>query len=385
MFAFFRSAPTHRLVLALSSVLGVLVVGVAIAVAASSSGPVPPQKPLSAALHDALAGPRVAGVTARIQFTNRLVESSSLPQGTPLLQSASGRLWASQDGRARLELQSERGDAEVLWDGTNLTVYDVTSNTVYKLAVPGKASADTSHGGPGLPGVAEIERMLVQLARDANVSGAVPSNVAGREAYTVRVAPKHDGGLLGAIELAWDAGNATPLRAAVYAAGNPSPVLELAATEIAYGPVEADVFSISVPAGASVVDLSPPSASHAGRAVVTGMSAVQSELPFKVAAPATLAGLPRREVHLASVNSTKAATIVYGEGLGGIAVLETASGSSSKGKGLESLPAVSINGSTGHELATELGTVVTLRRAGVQYTVIGSVPPAAAEAAARAL
>jgi len=116
-----------------------------------------------------------------------------------------------------------------------------------------------------------------------------------------------------------------------------------------------------------------------------GMAAVQSELPFKVAAPATLAGLPRREVHLASVNSTKAATVVYGEGLGGIAVLETASSSSSEGKGIESLPAVSINGSTGHELATALGTIVTFRRAGVQYTVLGSVPPAAAEAAARAL
>jgi hypothetical protein len=115
------------------------------------------------------------------------------------------------------------------------------------------------------------------------------------------------------------------------------------------------------------------------------MSAVQKALPFKVAAPATLAGLPRREVRLVSVNSAKAATIVYGEGLGGIAALETAPSSSPEGKGLESLPPVSINGSTGHELATALGTVVTFRRAGVQYTVIGSVPPAAAEAAARAL
>jgi hypothetical protein len=46
---------------------------------------------------------------------------------------------------------------------------------------------------------------------------------------------------------------------------------------------------------------------------------------------------------------------------------------------------VSINGSNGHELATALGTVLTFGRAGVQYTVIGSVPAAAAEAAARAL
>ena len=37
------------------------------------------------------------------------------------------------------------------------------------------------------------------------------------------------------------------------------------------------------------------------------------------------------------------------------------------------------------ELATALGTMVRFERSGVQYTVIGSVPPSAAEAAARAL
>jgi len=42
-------------------------------------------------------------------------------------------------------------------------------------------------------------------------------------------------------------------------------------------------------------------------------------------------------------------------------------------------------GADGQELATALGTMVRFTRGGVQYTVIGSVPPNAAEAAARAL
>jgi hypothetical protein len=46
---------------------------------------------------------------------------------------------------------------------------------------------------------------------------------------------------------------------------------------------------------------------------------------------------------------------------------------------------VSIAGATGQELATALGTMVRFTRGGVAYTVIGSVPPAAAEAAARGL
>ena len=49
------------------------------------------------------------------------------------------------------------------------------------------------------------------------------------------------------------------------------------------------------------------------------------------------------------------------------------------------LPTVSIDGIQAQELATPLGTVVRFERGGVAYAVIGSVPPATAEAAARAL
>jgi hypothetical protein len=46
---------------------------------------------------------------------------------------------------------------------------------------------------------------------------------------------------------------------------------------------------------------------------------------------------------------------------------------------------VSINGVSGQEIDTALGTVVRFSRAGVEYTVIGSVSPRLADAAARAL
>jgi hypothetical protein len=49
------------------------------------------------------------------------------------------------------------------------------------------------------------------------------------------------------------------------------------------------------------------------------------------------------------------------------------------------LPQVSLDGVTAHELATQLGTALTWKRGGVSYVLAGSVPPAAAEAAARDL
>ena len=47
--------------------------------------------------------------------------------------------------------------------------------------------------------------------------------------------------------------------------------------------------------------------------------------------------------------------------------------------------AVSIGGATGHELPTALGTLITVERGGVSYTLVGSLPPNAAEAALRAV
>src|SRR6266536_1349598 len=106
--------------------------GAAIAVAASGgSGPTPPPKPLAEALHDSLAGPASEGVTARIKFTNKLFPSGAITGqvGSALMSGASGRLWATNDGRGRLELQSDAGDVQVVWNDTEVTVYDASSNT----------------------------------------------------------------------------------------------------------------------------------------------------------------------------------------------------------------------------------------------------------------
>ena len=83
--------------------------------------------------------------------------------------------------------------------------------------------------------------------------------------------------------------------------------------------------------------------------------------------------------------------MTYGKGLGGIAVLQSAAQArrrpptAQRDGGGAQLPTVSINGVSGQELDTALGTVVRFERGGVGYTVAGSVPPAAAEAAARGL
>ena len=412
---FLRTASTGRLLGLLAAVVLVVGGGSAIAVAATTSNPVPRAAGLATALHRALSAPKVAGISADISFTDNLVDSSDFTgQGTdPLLQGASGRLWLTADGRLRIELQSDDGDAEVVLDHRRFWISDPAQHTVYAGTLPGSEPSDPS--GPGstgassgqaIPSIAEIQSELTRLTASAGISGAQPTDVAGRAAYQVTISPKTSGGLVGSAQLAWDAVTGVPLDLAVYARGDTTPVLELEATHIAYGAVPDSDVEIAPPTGFRIVHLGGGSGStaaggsgSAGSAsgdhpAVHGLRAVSAAVPFTLQAPVTLAGRTRGDVSLIGHGT---ALITYGTGPGALAVVESAaaagstagagganaSGSTSPG-GL-SLPTPTVNGQTATELSTPLGTVLHVTQRGVADTVIGSVPAAVAVQAAGGL
>jgi outer membrane lipoprotein-sorting protein len=418
--AFLRTVSTRRLLALVVAVVVVAGGGTAIAVAATSGGPVPRKASLAEAIHGALSGAKVTGITARITFTNQLISSSNLGQlASPLLTGATGRLWLSTDHKMlRLELQGNNGDAQLVVNGQSFWVYDPSSNTIYQGQLPAGAagtgtSAKAKSAKPksakpksakpdAIPSLANIQTEITSLGKSLNLSGAVPGDVAGQPAYTVTVTPPHSGGLLGAAAIAFDAIHGVPLQFSVYATGSSSPVLQLTATDITYGPVDPSSFAVRQPTGAKVVNVSVPSGSaasakgsHAKRHAksVTGAAAVAGKVHFSLVAPSKLVGVPRRSVRLLDWGGSPAALLSYGANLGGIIVIEqkadpasTTSTGASNGRHSElALPTVSINGVTGTELDTALGTMIRFTRAGVAYTVLGSVPAVAAEAAARGL
>jgi outer membrane lipoprotein-sorting protein len=381
---FLRRLPLSRLLLLCAVLVGVGAGATALATALGV-GPTPPAKPLADAVHDALTagagGNQVQGVSAQVQYTNRLLEGANLASGggeagqlssSPLLSGASGRLWIAKDGRLRLELQSEKGDTQVYYDGHTLSVYDASSNTLYRVQPPkgeggsgasgsGEGGSETSSGGSPagdhheVPSVAKIEEGIAHLEKRADVSGATPTDVAGQPAYTVRVAPKESGSLLAGVELSWDADHGVPLRAAVYSTESASPVLELAATSISYGPVEPSVFEFTPPANAKVEEVVLPKPGEH-----TGTPAQGGEHEH-----------PRLTDH--------------GHGPGTVAVLEAKSKGGSAPQLPEGLQQIKVNGATASELTTELGTLLTFERAGVRYLVAGAVTSSAVEAVAREL
>lgn len=384
-----RRLPLTRLLALCVLVVAIGASATAIALALDA-GPTPPPEPLAQAIHDALAGGQanpVQGVSASITWTNHLLEGASLASGgksgeltsSPLVSGASGRLWMAKDGDLRLELQSQQGDTQVLYDGHTLELYDAATNTLYRYTLPhetgsagagdapscadalaGGSCAPYGEGSREVPSVAKIEEAISRLSKHADVSGASPTDVAGQPAYTVRLSPKQGGSLFGGVELSWDASNGVPLRTAVYSSTSSEPVIELAADEISYGPVSSSVFELNPPSNAKVEEVEPPTAGHTHR---TRPSAARGR-----------------------TDTPKLTT--SGHGPSTIAVLEEqAHGKtpSAEPSELEGLPKVSVDGASASELRTELGTILTFERGGVRYLLGGSVQPAAVEALARSL
>jgi hypothetical protein len=386
----FRQLSTRRLIALIVLVVGVAVgAGVGSMAALGNSAQTPPPLPLDQALHDALTAPAPDGVSARVQFTNNLFPSGALAgvpgqEGSALLSGASGRLWWSPDGRGRLELQSDAGDTQAFWGDGRLTVFDSSSNTAYTLPLPAHTAKNPSEA----PTLADIDAFLKRVAEDWSVSGAEPADVAGQPAYRVTVTPQHSAGLLGSLGLAWDATHGVPLEISVHAQGQSAPVLALSVTDVSFGPVSDSDLSVTLPAGVKTVDLGSGSATESSgsstgqQQPVTGLAAVQAAVPFSIVAPDTLVGLPRQSVRLIG-GEHKGALVLYGRGLGGIALVEREAGANPDQA--SSLPEVALGQTTGHELATQLGTVLFFDRGGVSFVLAGSMPAAAAEAAARDL
>jgi hypothetical protein len=392
----FRQLSTTRLLALLAAVAAVAALAAVGAMAAfGSSAQTPPAKPLDQALQDALQAPQPVGISARVKFTNNLFPSGALAgiSGTgssALTSGGSGRLWWSPaDGRGRIELQSDAGDAQIFWSPTKLTIWDSSSNTVYTLPLPAHGgTTGTADTGGTQPTLGQIDDFLQHLGEQANVDGPIPSSIADQPAYQVSVSPAHSAGLIGSLELAWDAEHGVPLELALRAQGQSTPALALTVNQITFGPVSAADFDVTPPADAKQVELGGQTGHDAGTAgggeKVSGVAAVQAAVPFTLVAPDTLVGLPRQSVQLLA-GDHPGALVLYGHGLGGIALIEHASDAGQAPSQASQLPSVALGSTTGHELATQLGTVLLFDQGGVSFVLAGSMPPTAAEAAARSL
>ena len=372
-----------------------------VATGAGSNDAKPAQKPLAKAVSDSL-GSKVAfeGVSARVKFTNSLLDSSGITSGTdPVMGGGSGRFWADPDGRFRIELQSDGGggDAQIVSDGKQVWVNYAMAGS-WKATLPGEEKSKKGKGKDSEwpPSVKAVAKAIKAISGDATVSGATPDNVGGRPAYTVQVSPKDTSGLFAGGKVSWDAENGAPLAVSILAKGESAPVLDMRATDVTFGPVDASVFSAAPPAGAKVVDLAAAKAElkkekGKSKKPVTGRAAVQAKLGFDLAAPATLAGRKLERVMLVGEGKKAGAALAYGSGMDALLVVQmpdsgkkVGSGGDWGGEGI-SLPTEKIGSVEAIKLGTPLGSAVSFVRNGVRFTVAGSVKADTAALAASQL
>ena len=121
---------------------------------------------------------------------------------------------------------------------------------------------------------------------------------------------------------------------------------------------------------------------HHGPAI-TGLKHVAARVSFALHPPASVNRLPLRKIEQSGQD---AALLLYGHGLGTIAVIESkASAASSSPSSLDglSLPTHTVDGASATVLSTPLGTVLRFTKGGIGYTVVGSVTATDAEVGRR--
>ena len=364
----------------------------AIAVAAKRRRPDAAAEAARQAIHDALTGAAPAGITARVTFTNNLFPSGALtrrcraPRSCP---ARTGRLWATNDGRGRLELQSNAGDAQIVWnDTTGHGLRRVVEHRLQASRFPATAGHDGDASTP--PTLSEITDVPRRSSRSTRrVSGAQPDNVAGPAGlHRLGLAEaRRRSARLGAARVGRGAAACRSASRSTRRASS-TPALALEATEISYGAgrrrrrrrrAARRREGRRPELGTRRRRTSGANGSTPSRR--PGSPAVQAAVGFTVAAPDTLVGLPRQDVRL--VGRRKPRSSSTGR--------DSARSSSSSARptgaaaraACRGLPTVSLDGATGHELATQLGTVIVWQQGGVDFVLAGSLPPAAAEAAAR--
>ena len=292
------------------------------------------------AIHDALAAPRCAGISARITFTNHLIDSTDLQGADPLLTGATGRLWLSATHRLRLELQSDNGDAQVVVNNGSFWVYDPALHTVYEGKLPADDARPSarrqSKAGRHPDDRPDPERTQPSGAARQPL-GRDPTDVAGQPAYTRprvaqarrRPARRRQAGL-------GRDPRASRCSFAVYARGDSSPGARAEGhRHLLRRRPGVGLRRSRRPAGAKVVKVAPPRRARAApqprrarprtprQARSPGAAAVR-QAPRRSRWPLrrTLVGLPRHSVSLLGCGGKPAALVTYGQGLGGIAVIE---------------------------------------------------------------
>ncbi|MDJ0348218.1 sigma-E factor regulatory protein RseB domain-containing protein [Cryobacterium sp. PH29-G1] len=241
------------------------------------------------------------------------------------------RVYVSDPSTSRIQVMDHLAERDLVRNGSDVWLYDSSSNAATHLSVPAQLSATAaakfaeleSQLPTDLSTPAQLaERFLGDLDPSTTVSVGTDTRVAGRGVYQLVLTPKATDTLVASVSIAVDAETGLPLQVTVLAQGQAAPALQVGFTAIDFAQPAADLFNFVPPATATVTEqalpampdaasrdhaeATAPAAGDLPTVTGTGWSSIV-EIPA-AAVPAELSGNPMLEQLTQAVDGGRALT-----------------------------------------------------------------------------
>ena len=401
-------APARTLALILGLLLVAALGAAAVAMQAQAQGAPPEELSEEELLSRITAAPENApDFSATVTVEQTLVPEGLLGASQGNANAASGprsaRIWYSGPDQFRAELQGQNGDQIFVKNGSKVSSYDGAENTLRTGEKPetGEEQRPEQAASPE-----KINEILAEISPTSDLRTGPPVEVADRWAYPLTLEPKDKSlTLVERAEAFVDAEAFVPLSFELYAENVPEPVVRYAASDFRVGDVPDDRFRIETPPGAEVVPMEEHGEERGEEGhdrepqQVASVEEAQGLVGFPVEQLATAPG--GRELLEIRVTGSEAVIQTYGSGWGTVTLVqkpesaeesradeprEETSSREEDGRGGEfQVPTVDLGGVEAKEISTPIGTALSWNADGVTYRLVGSVPAAELEEAARGL
>ncbi len=168
------------------------------------------------------------------------------------------RVWYGAPDQARLAVNDQYAETDVVTNGTDVWTYDSRQKTATKTTLPAgdRTRRTAPEGAPQTPQDAATA-VLAKLTPTTDVRVDPEVTVAGRAAYDLVLTPLDSASLVKQVRVAVDGENYTPLRVQVFGP-NDKTALDVAYTDIAFGRPDARMFAFNPPEGTKVTEKAAP-------------------------------------------------------------------------------------------------------------------------------
>ena len=169
------------------------------------------------------------------------------------------RVWYGAPDQARVAVNDEYAETDVVANGTDVWTYDSRAKTATHTTLPADAAKGDRKAPEGAPQTPQqaAQELLAKLTPTTDVRVDPDVTVAGQAAYDLVLTPKDGASLVKQVRIAVDGANYVPLRVQVFGSGDKA-ALDVAYTDIAFGQPEAQMFSFNPPAGTKVTEKAVP-------------------------------------------------------------------------------------------------------------------------------